>query len=94
MAFLITKPIAEHIQNYTLEVNKLAGDKILAIYPFYLQHNISRDVNSLEAISMFAWIDSIRDLANTAKASIATATTIVDIRTAMTVYTDSLHLII
>ena len=83
MAFVITKPIAEHTQNYTLQVNKLAGDKILATYPFYLQHNISRDPSSLEATTMFTWIDDVRALAQTAKASINTATSIVEIRSAI-----------
>jgi hypothetical protein len=77
----------------TVEVNRLAGDKILSIYPFYLQHNIGRDIVSAEAVTMFAYIDSIRALADAAKISIAASTTLKDIRTIMNAYSADIKLI-
>jgi len=74
----------------TAEVNKLAEGKILGTYPFYLQHNIGRDPTSLLAIAMFTCIDSIRALAQTAKTAIGAATSIVDIRTAQTIFIEAL----
>ena len=80
MAFVITKPLAEHQATYTLQVNQLASDKITAIYPIYKQLNVAR---SSDAAVMNIWIDSVRALAQTAKAAINTATSIVEIRSAI-----------
>jgi len=94
MAIIITKPIATHILEYTLQVNQFAMDKILPTYPFYLQNNLSRDVNSIEAITMFTWIDSVRNNANVAKAEISIATDLVSIRATMARFFAALILIV
>lgn len=90
MAFLITKPLEEHIKEATLAVNKLASDKILAKYPLYRQLNVIR---TSDAEIMNAWIDNIRALAQTAKASISTAPSIVEIRSVTALFVDNLQLI-
>ena len=87
MAITITKPLAEHQATYTLQVNQLASDKITAIYPIYKQLNVAR---SSDAAAMNTWIDSIRALAQTTKADINTATSIVDIRAAKATYSTAL----
>ena len=66
-----------------LEVDSSAGVKILAIYPFYKQHNVSRTPLSEEALAMYAYIDGIRSLAQVAKATISIATSAVEISRAV-----------
>ena len=75
-----------------LKVDNSASVKILAIYPLYKQNNISRLPTSEEALAMYAYIDSIRALAQTAKAVINAATSIVEIRAAVEGFTDNLQL--
>ena len=87
MAITIIKPLAEHQATYTLQVNQLASDKITAIYPIYKQLNVAR---TSEAEAMNIWIDSVRALAQTAKADINAATTIVVIRTTQTAFIEAL----
>ena len=64
-------------------VNKSASQKILPKYPIYLQLNLPYDFgqDSVEVQTMRTWIDSVRTLANTAKAEIALATTLEEITT-------------
>jgi len=80
-------------KDFNNKVNALASDRILIKFPFYLQNNIGRNPTSIEAISMFAWIDSVRALANIAKVEISTASNMVEIRAAMSTFNDALLLI-
>jgi hypothetical protein len=73
----------------TVEVNRLAWDKITVIYPLYKQLNVAR---TSEAGAMNTWIDSIRALAQTAKLAISVAPSIIEIRVAITTFTDNLQL--
>ena len=75
-----------------IEVDSSASVKILAIYPLYKQNNISRLPTSEEALAMYAYIDSIRALAQTAKAAINAATSIVEIKAAVEGFTNNLQL--
>lgn len=90
MAFIVTKPIADHIKEVTLTVNQLAGDKILAKYPLYRQINIAR---TTDAEVMYEWIDQVRVLAQATKTDISIAPSIVEIRSATTLFIDNLQLI-
>lgn len=67
----------------TTRVNQLASQKILSKYPIYLQLNLPYDFgqDSVEVETMRSWIDSVRTLANAAKAEIASATTLPEITT-------------
>jgi hypothetical protein len=64
-------------------VNNLSSQKILPKYPIYLQLNLPYDFgqDSVEVQTMRTWIDSVRTLANTAKAEIVSATTLPEITT-------------
>ena len=57
----VIKTLDELKVDAVLEINRLAGDKIILIYPIYKQLNIGR---SVDAPLMWAWIDSVRDLSN------------------------------
>lgn len=95
MAFLITKPLAEHKQEYTVEINKLAGDKILALYPQYKQANMTaryvelmklNELTSTEALAIeviWDWIKAIRSQSNVANSTIDSALDMVGIRLAL-----------
>jgi len=76
-----------------VEINKLAEVKILTTYPLYLQINLGREPTSLLTTTMFDWIDSIRALAQTTKIAINAAPSIVEIRDAVSTFTDNLQLI-
>ena len=67
----------------SFQINQLASQKILPKYPIYLQLNLPYDFgqDSPEVQEMRTWIDNIRTLANTAKAAIASATTLPEITT-------------
>jgi tRNA splicing endonuclease len=80
MPFIITKPLEIQKQEFILEVNKQASDKILSKYPIYKQLNLSQDQTSSECISMYAWINQIRTLCNKTKDSITTATNMPEIK--------------
>ena len=90
MAFIITKPLDEHIKESILVINQLASDKILAKYPLYRQLNIAR---TTDAEIMNTWIDQVRELAVIAKAEISIAPSIVEIRLATALFIDNLQLI-
>lgn len=77
--FNLRKCIEFHIST----INQLASQKILPKYPIYLQLNLPYDFgqDSVEVETMRTWIDSVRTLANTAKAEIALATTLPEITT-------------
>ena len=90
MAFVITKPLEEHKQEGADNINQLASNKILAKYPLYRQLNIAR-TDQVQA--MYDWIDQVRELATTAKTDISIAPTIVEIRSATTLFIDNLQLI-
>jgi ERCC4-type nuclease len=80
MRIEITKTMVEHKKEAIDKVNALAGDKILVKYPFYLQHNLGRDITSEEAITMFSYIDTIRNIANITKANIDIASNISELK--------------
>ena len=90
MAFVITKPLEEHKIEAIARVNAKAGDKITILYPIYRQLNIGREPTSSEAITMYTYIDSIRDLSNTATNSINLATTVAQVREIEATFTTSL----
>jgi len=73
-----------------LEVDSLASVKILATYPLYKQNNVSRTPLSDEAVAMYAYIDNIRALAQTAKSLISTAITVVEIRAAVSKFSEGI----
>ena len=73
MAFVITKPLADHQAEEVIVVNQLASDKILLRYPLYKQLNTAR---TEQAQVMYDWIDSIRLTANNAQAAINVAPSI------------------
>ena len=73
MAFVITKPLADHQAEEVIVINQLASDKILLRYPLYKQLNTAR---TEQAQVMYDWIDSIRLAANDANAAINIATSI------------------
>jgi hypothetical protein len=77
MAFLITKPIADHKAESIVSINTQAGDKILALYPLYKQLNVAR---LSDATAMYTYIDAIRDLSNTATIAIGLAVDMLGIR--------------
>lgn len=60
--------------DYKVEVNKLAGGKILSNYPTYRQMNYNRDPTAQATIDMNLWIDEIRAESNVATSSIDSAT--------------------
>jgi len=90
MAFVITKPLADQKQEFTLKVNSDAYDKITLLYPIYLQLNIERESDETAKTTMHTYIDAIRGYANVAKASITAATSISDIRSAYSTFTTDL----
>lgn len=71
------------INTYKEIINNFASQKIISKYPYYYQLNAPYDfgINSTEVISMRAWIDNIRGLANIAKSAIASANTLPEITT-------------
>ncbi len=79
MPFVITKPVETHQAEYINLINDLASQKITSKYPIYKQLNVSR---TTDVTTMNTWIDSIRELAQTAKIAIKAAPTIVEIRAA------------
>jgi hypothetical protein len=79
MPFVITKPVETHQAEYIYLINDLASQKITSKYPIYKQLNVSR---TTDVTTMNTWIDSIRELAQTAKIAIKAAPTIVEIRAA------------
>lgn len=81
MAFVITKPIDEHKQEFTTKVNSDSYDKITLVYPIYLQLNIERELDETSKTTMHTYIDSVRGFANVAKAGITAATSVSDMRT-------------
>ena len=95
MAFLITKPLVKHKQEYTVEVNTLAGEKILALYPQYKQANMTaryvelmklNELTSTEALAIEAawdWIKAIRAQSNVANSTIDSSVDMVGIRLAL-----------
>jgi hypothetical protein len=92
MAFIITKPLEEHIQEATAQVNKIAGDKILSLYPQYKQANMTaryvelmklNELTSTEASEIeviWRWIKAIRGQSNVANTKIAVSNSVVEIR--------------
>lgn len=60
--------------DYKLDINRLAGDKILSQYPTYRQINYNRDPTAQATIDMNLWIDGIRAESNIATSSIDLAT--------------------
>lgn len=80
MPFIITKPLDEQKQEFIAEVNKLAGDKILSLYPIYKQINLGRTPEAQETIDMYAYIDGIRNHSNEANNGIILTTSIAEIR--------------
>lgn len=60
----------EQVDQTCAEINGLAGAKITLKYPIYAQLNIGR---TPEADAMYAWIDSIRALANEYRADVLNA---------------------
>lgn len=90
MAFIITKPIEKHIQEGVDNINQLASDKILLRYPLYKQLNTAR---TDQAQTMYDWIDQVRGLAITAKTNISIAPSVVEIRSATTLFIGNLQLI-
>jgi hypothetical protein len=79
MPFVITKPVETHQAEYINLINDLASQKITSKYTIYKQLNVSR---TTDVTTMNTWIDSIRELAQTAKIAIKAAPTIVEIRAA------------
>ena len=77
MAFVITKPIADHRTESIASINAQASDKITALYPIYKQLNVAHTV---DALPMYAYIDSIRDLSNIANTAIGLAVDVAEIR--------------
>lgn len=79
-------------QDNITTVNNLSSQKILPKYPIHLQLNLPYDFgqDSVEVETMRTWIDSVRTLANTAKAEIASATTLEEITTIMDTFKQEL----
>ena len=74
----------------TLKINADSYDKIIATYPIYLQLNIEREFDEGAKVSMHAYIDVIRNFANTAKASLVTATSEEDMSVIYSTFVSSL----
>lgn len=81
MAFVITKPLGDQKQEFTLKINSDAYDKITLVYPIYLQLNIERESDETAKTTMHTYIDAVRGFANVAKAGITAATSVSDMRT-------------
>lgn len=90
MAFIITKPLADHQAEEVTRVNQLASDKILLRYPLYKQLNTAR---TEQAQVMYDWIDSIRLAANNAQAAMALAISVAELRSITLAFTRQLALL-
>ena len=73
----------EYIDFICSQINALAGNKITLKYPIYLQLNTAR---TPDADAMYAWIDSIRSLANEYRSKIVVLTDANDIDLAFNEY--------
>lgn len=71
-------------------INIKAGIKITALYPIFKQLNLAR---SLDATTMYAYIDSIRDLSNVANAAIGLAINVSEIRAIESQFTADITLL-
>lgn len=92
MPFIITKPLETQKQEFIAEINTLASDKILALYPDYKQRNMTAryielvtlsELETTEALSIkdaWDWIKNIRSESNTTNLAITSATNISDIK--------------
>jgi hypothetical protein len=92
MAFEITRPLQQHKDEATSNINALAGEKILTRYPQYKQANMTaravelqslNQVGSIEWLAIQAawdWVKIIRTASNTANSAIVTAATVSEIR--------------
>ena len=59
-------------------VNSIANEKILESYPIYRQLNLGRDPTTSEAITMFNFIDNIRNESNISNDQLLNASTIAE----------------
>ena len=71
-----------------IKINKEAWNKITALYPIYKQLNLSR---TTDATTMYAYIDSIRDLSNVANTAIGLAVDVSEIRAIESQFTADLQ---
>lgn len=82
----------ELVKEATLkEINSLASSKILSQYPIYKQLNLGRDSTIAEAITMYAYIDTIRNLSNITTEEVNSKATAEDIIASITTYTNLLE---
>lgn len=93
MAFAIKRPIEQHQQEAIDEINQIASDKITSKYPIYKQINIQR-TNIEDLTAMNTYIDTVRDLAQTAKKAVKVGTTITAIKTVVSNLVSSLESIV
>jgi hypothetical protein len=99
MQLKITKPIAELRQDAIRQVNTLAGDKIVSVYPVYKQANMTsrylqlNNPNEQEAIAIkqaWQWIAAIRDTSNMVCVAITQANDMANIRALVASYSADL----
>jgi hypothetical protein len=64
------------ISKMASEVNIVARDTIFKVYPIFRQLYIGRDPTTSEAITMYSFIDNIRNLSNISQAEILQAITL------------------
>jgi hypothetical protein len=105
MQINISKPIAELKADALKQINQLAGDKILALYPQHMQANLTaravelislNEVGSVEWLAIDAiwvWIKLVRTESNVTTTAVTTASTAADINSLLAAYITNLSTI-
>jgi hypothetical protein len=90
--------LTQAVADNTALINKLASDKILAVYPMYKQNNMIARFSQLMLLNQtgtpeglalqasWAWVEQVRAASNTANSAIVAASTYQDILTIVTNY--------
>lgn len=102
MPFIITKPLDEQKQEFIAEVNKQAGDKILAVYPDYKQRNMTARylelsvlgrLDTQEALDIkgaWEWIKSVREASNTTNQDLQSASDMASMKVLLAQFTENI----
>ena len=94
--------LANAINDATIQVNTMAGDKILGKYPDWKQRNMTArmlqlvklgtpdNAEGLALQAVWAWIESVRAASNTANMQISACITVTQIQMALSTYQTAL----
>lgn len=102
MAITITKPLEIQKQEFIFEVNKQAGDKILAVYPDYKQRNMTvrylelsvlGRLDTQEALDIkgaWEWIKNVREASNTTNQDLQSASDMANMKVLLAQFTENI----